>query len=147
MFYTYTQIARIWVKLFWMLRCPHNLISMKMTVHVHTEPFCHTVRVQRDMAQNELIHKHTNTMNLLKANSTIVFVIEDIMVATNKDLTTIHPLNKLKILLVDDNVTEEVYSIASLNLGIVTFNHCFIHLFGRSEWTQRTAIGQFKLFP
>ena len=41
---------------------------MKMPMDVDLEPFSHTVRVQRDMTQNELIHKHTNTMNLLKAN-------------------------------------------------------------------------------
>ena len=39
-----------------------DLIRMQMTMHVDLETFSHTVRVQRDMAQNELIHKHTNTM-------------------------------------------------------------------------------------
>jgi hypothetical protein len=57
------------------------------------------------MAQNELIHEHTNPVELLKTNFAILFVLKDVVVATNKDLTTVHTLHQFKILLVDDNVT------------------------------------------
>ena len=123
------------------------LIRMQMAMYVHTEPFCHTVRMQRNVAQNELIHKHTNTMNLLKANSTIIFVLEDVMVATDEDLTTVHPLHQLEILLVNDNITKEVDSILLLDFGIVTLDHGLVHLFSRSERPQRTAVFELELFP
>jgi hypothetical protein len=62
---------------------------MQVPVHIDLETFCHTVRVQRDMAQDELIHKHTNTMQLLETNFTILFIPKDVVVATNQDLATV----------------------------------------------------------
>jgi hypothetical protein len=104
---------------------------MQVTMYVDTEPFCHAIRMQRDMAQDELIHEYTNTMDLLETNFTVLFVLEDVMIATDEDLTTVHPLHQLKILLVDDNIAEEVDSILLFDLGIMTFNHRFVHLFVR----------------
>jgi hypothetical protein len=116
-------------------------------MYVDTEPFCHAIRMQRYMAQDELIHKHTYTMKLFETNLTILFVLEDVVVATNKDLTTVHPLHQFKILLVDDNVTKEVDGVLLFDLRVMPLDHSLVHLFSRSERTKRTTILQLKLFP
>ena len=120
---------------------------MQMAMYVDTESFCHTIRMQRDMAQDELIHEHSNTMDLLEANAIVSIVSEDVVVATNKDLTTVHPLHQLEILLVDYNITQEVDSVLLLDLSVVTLDHSLVHFLVRGERTERTTISQLELFP
>ena len=92
------------------------------------------------MAHDELIHEHTNTVDLLETNFTIVFVLEDVVVATNEDLATVHTLYQFEILLVDYHVAKKVDSVLIFHFGIVAFNHGLVHLFCRGERTQRTAV-------
>jgi hypothetical protein len=120
---------------------------MKMSMDVDLETFSYTVRVQWDMTQDELIHKHTNTMDLLEADISVLLVLEDVMVTTHQDLTTIQPAHQMQRLLVDNNVTKMIHSILRLDLRVPTLDHCLIHLLRRGERPQRTTIFALKLFP
>jgi len=113
---------------------------MKMPVDVDLETFSHTVRMQWDMAQNELIHKHTNTMDLLEPSKIVLLVTEDIVVATDQDLTAVQPLDEMQILLVDNNIPKMVYCILRLDLCVPALDHSLIHFLRRGERTQRTTI-------
>jgi hypothetical protein len=48
------------------------------------------------MAQNELIHKHTNTIKGLETSITIISIPEDIVIATNQTLLTVQTLDMMQ---------------------------------------------------
>jgi hypothetical protein len=79
-------------------------------------------------------------MKLFETNIAVIVILEDVVVATNKDLTTIHPLYQLEILLVDYHITQEVDSVLLLDLRVVTLDHSLVHFLVRGERTERAAI-------
>ena len=127
--------------------CPHNLIAMQMAMYVDLEAVCDTIWMQWDMTQDELIHEDTDTIQRIKSNITIVLILEDVMIATDKTLLAIQSLDMMQRLPIDDNITKMIHDIVRTNLSIPTVNHRLIHLFCRGEWAQRIPIGQLKLFP
>jgi hypothetical protein len=89
------------------------------------------------VAKDELVHKHTNTMDLLETDIAVIVILEDVVVATDQTLLAVHPLYQFKIPLVDDNVTQEVDSILWTNDRVVPLDHSLVHLVSRGEWAQR----------
>jgi hypothetical protein len=56
---------------------------MQVTMDVALEPLAYTVWVKWNVGQDKLIHKHTDTMDLLEPSKIIVIIPEDIVVAAN----------------------------------------------------------------
>ena len=119
---------------------PHNPITMQVTVDVALEPLTYTVRVQGNMRQDELIHKHANAMNLLESCPIIVLILVNVMVSADKDLPPIQTLHCFQMASGDYYIPKMIHCILGTNNTVPVVYHGLVHLFCGGERTERTTI-------
>ena len=125
----------------------HDPITMQVTMNVSLEPLTHTVWMQRNMRQDELVHEYSDTMDLFKPCFVIVLITENVMITTNQDLTTIQTLHCFQIAPSDYHITQMIHRVLWTHHSVPVVYHRLVHLFCRGERAQRTTIGQSELLP
>ena len=74
-----------------------------------------------------------------------IFVIpEDVMIATDEHFVTVESFENPKTLTCHGNIPQKITLVVGFYSFIMSPHHLFVHLFGRSERTQRTTVGSFE---
>jgi hypothetical protein len=111
---------------------------MQMTVNVNT-PTAKTIGMNWDVSRDEPVEL-TKRVQVFETRVEVVLVLENIMVAQYKTLTSVHALNEREIATVDYYIAQKPNGVLLPNNAVVLVDQVLVVLLDRDEVTQLGTI-------